>query len=250
MTKLAAVSREKHGTQYWKKFTSMSFAEQTSLVPLAARELPRAAVSMPVAFAPEQGGYTLVALLSPVAGQNLFVTAGGKWLGAYVPAVFRAYPFRLVRAPNNSGSMVLCVDEDSGISAEAGEPFFDDDGELAKPVKDILEFLKQMEQNRAGTDRAVEALVETGILAEWDLKVNENPVRGIYRIDEGALNSLDDEAFLRLRKAQALPVAYAQLLSMGNIRLLQRLAEYHEKAETPQVDIESMFGDDDIFKFQ
>ncbi|QJQ96035.1 hypothetical protein HIO72_12650 [Halomonas sp. PA5] len=35
-------------------------------------------------------------------------------------------------------------------------------------------------------------------------------IPGLHMIDEKAMAQLDDEAFLALRKAQALPVAYAQ----------------------------------------
>jgi len=244
MTELAALSKDKS----WYKPTDASFARDTSIVPIAARELPYAVLNMPVAFSLEANRYTLVALLSFVPGQNLFINAEGKWMGRYVPAIFRAYPFRLVHAGDGTG-MVLRVEPEALRAMPEGEPFFDEDGELAKPVKDTLEFLKELEQNRAITEKAVAALDEAGVITEWTFKVNDKPVKGIYRIDEGALNSLDGEAFLRLRKAQALPVAYAQLLSMGNIRVLQRLAEYHDKAAPPKVDVESIFGEDDIFKF-
>jgi len=245
MTKLTALRKDKS----WQKQTDAFYALSTSIVPLAARELPYAALEMPLAFAPEGNGYTLVAFLSFLPGQNLFVSPEGKWMGKYVPAIFRAYPFRLVDAPGKEG-MVLRVEEDAVQDAGEGEPFFDENGELAQPVKDILEFLKEFEQNRMATEAAVAVLAEAGVITQWNLKVGDKPVKGIFRIDEAALNSLDDETFLRLRKAQALPVAYAQLLSMGNIRVLQRLAEYHDKAAPPKVDIEGLFGEDDIFKFQ
>ena len=245
MSKLVALSKDKS----WQKQTDPSFARDTSIVPLAAREIPYAAPEMPLAFAPEGDGYTLVAFLSFLPGQNLYVSPEGKWMGKYVPAIIRSYPFRLVKTSDEKG-MALRVEADAVLDAGEGEPFFDENGELAQPVKDILEFLKEFEQNRMATEAAVAALAGAGVITQWNLKVGGNPVKGIFRIDEAALNSLDDETFLRLRKAQALPVAYAQLLSMGNIRILQRLAEYHDKAAPQEVDIEGLFGEDDIFKFQ
>jgi len=244
MSRLAALSKDSS----WHKPKDVLFAMDTGIIPLAGREIPYAALNLPVAFAPEGSGYSLVALLSFLPGQNLFVGPDGKWMGRYIPALIRAYPFRLVDAPGKEG-MVLRVEEDAVRDAGEGEPFFDENGELAQPVQEILDFLKETEQSRLGTEAAVGALTDAGVLTEWNLKVNDKPLKGIYRIDEGAFNSLDDETFLRLRKAGALPVAYAQLLSMGNIRVLQRLAEYHDKAAPPKVDIESMFGEDDIFKF-
>jgi len=45
-------------------------------------------------------------------------------------------------------------------------------------------------------------------------------VVGLYRIDEEALLALPDDAFLELRRASALPLAYAQLISMAQIAVL------------------------------
>jgi len=49
------------------------------------------------------------------------------------------------------------------------------------------------------------------------------PVRGLFRINEGALNALDDAAFVKIRKAGALPLAYMQLLSMGRMSVFEQL---------------------------
>lgn len=244
MSRLVAPSRDTS----WHKPKDVLFAREMAMVPLAARELPYAALNMPVAFAQEGGGYTLVALLSFLPGQNLFVSPDGKWMARYIPAQIRAYPFRLVRVPGEN-AMALRVEENAVLEAGEGEPFYDDSGDLARPVEEILEFLKETEQSRIGTEAAVSALADAGLLTGWDIKVNEKPVRGICRIDEDKLNKLDDETFLRLRKIHALALSYAQLLSMGNIRVLQRLAEYRDKTRPPEVDIETMFGEDDIFKF-
>jgi hypothetical protein len=53
------------------------------------------------------------------------------------------------------------------------------------------------------------------------------PVEGLFSIDEAGLNKLDDEDFLTLRKAGGLALAYAQLLSMGQLAVLERLDQFH-----------------------
>jgi hypothetical protein len=83
----------------------------------------------------------------------------------------------------------------------------------------------------------------------------EKPVTGLFRIDEARLNALDDEGFLKLRKAGGLSIAYAQLLSMNNIQMLAQLAEARaqmsQARKTPQAsDIGPAFGDDDMISFQ
>lgn len=231
MVQLVPVSKDRHGGKTWSRFTSLSFAAGISAVPLVAREVPMAALTMPLAFIRAKDAFTLVGLLSLSPGTNLFVGPDGRWLGDYVPSAFRCYPFQVAKKPGDSQEMVFCVDENSGLVFDGGgeEPFFDETGELAKPVMDILEFLKQVEQNRAGTENAVAAMAESGVIADWDLKVKdgdaEKPVKGLYKIDEKKLAELDDQAFLALKNAFALPIAYSQLLSMGNIRVLVKLAQ-------------------------
>jgi len=251
MARLAPVSKHRHAGTYWQRFTDVSFAAQTSMAPLVARELPMAALNFPTAFALEEGRYSLVGLFSLFPGHNLFVGPDGKWLADYLPAVFRCHPFSLARQ-EDSDHMVLCVDEDSGLVGEdKKERFFDPVGELDKSVKDILEFLQQLEQNRHGTRVAVAALADAGLVVPWEIKAKageqEKTVEGIFRIDEEKLNKLDDDTFLGLRRVHALPVAYAQLLSMGHLKKFSKLARLHEPVPAP--DIETLFGDDDIFRF-
>ena len=62
---------------------------------------------------------------------------------------------------------------------------------------------------------------------EINLKQGEKvvPVEGLFSVDEAALNKLDDEDFLALRKAGGLAIAYAQLFSMNQLAVLERLGE-------------------------
>ena len=74
------------------------------------------------------------------------------------------------------------------------------------------------------------ALAEVGVIRPWPLKFKagqeDNPVTGLRRIDEVALNKLTDNSFLGLRKALgALPIAYAQMFSAGQLGLFQHLAK-------------------------
>ncbi len=97
-------------------------------------------------------------------------------------------------------------------------------------------------------------LAEADVISEWPLKIQdgdqEKSVTGLYRIDEEKLNTLEDEKFLKIRKAGALPIAYAQLFSMGNIQNFLQLAKTHEQLKTKTPDIQPILGDDDIISFQ
>jgi len=114
----------------------------------------------------ESGGYVPVALLSPVQNRNFFVGPNGQWLGAYIPAKLRAYPFGLLRA-QGTDNLTLFIDQDSGLIVEGAEAdsekFFDPDGNPATAIKAVFEFLQKNEAAQAHTDLAVAALAEGGV---------------------------------------------------------------------------------------
>jgi hypothetical protein len=255
MPQLTPITKQNHADKSWTRFSTYTFASKDNLAPLAGAEIAKAVSTLPIAFAKHKDHFLLVAVLSLFPGTNLFVAPDGRWLGGYVPSIFRGYPFQLAKAEGKD-DLILCVDEDSGLvkNDKSGEPFFDHTGEVSKPVKDIMNFLNQVEQNKAATNLAVAALADAGVITEWPLKIKqgdqEKPVTGLYRIDEEKLNALDDAQFLKIRKAGALPIAYAQLLSMGNIQVFLKLAKAHEQAAVQTPDVGSFLGDDDVISFQ
>lgn len=212
MPKLIPISKEIHADKSWIRYSSYQFAAKDNLAPLVGAEVSKAVLSFPMAFIKQQDNFTLVAVLSLTPGRNMFVAPNGQWLGGYVPSAYRGFPFRLAKAEDRD-DLILCVDEDSGLindDPNAGEPFFDEQGQLAKPVKDVMDFLSQIEQNRTVTDLAVASLAEAEVITEWNLKVKvgeeEKPVTGLYMVDEAKLNSLEDAQFLHLRKTGGLPI--------------------------------------------
>jgi len=194
-------------------------------------ELGKVALVMPIGFIKQEGGYQLVAITSLQPGTNLYVAPDGKWLGAYIPAALRGYPFRLLQQ-ENAENFTLCINEASGLvvdSEEDGNSFYDDQDQPTQGIKDILNFLSDVEGSRAVTQTAVNALADAGLITPWQLNLKQGekvvPVKGLFHVDEAALNKLDDEDFLAVRKAGGLAVAYAQLLSMNQLAVLERLGE-------------------------
>ncbi len=256
MTTPAAVTRDRFGNKFWQHYNSYIFAASSHLTPLVAAELPKALQALPLAFIKQGERFVLFGVLSLTSGQNLYVNQKGQWLGSYIPSSFRSYPFKLARTEGRD-DLILYIEEDSGlISNTEGEPFFQENGELSESLTGILDFLKKIEQNRSATEKAVSALAETGLMTEWPLRTKvegtERPVRGLYMIDESKLNSLDDQSLLKLHRSQSLPIAYAQLFSRDNIAMLEKLAgaKEREMAQKPdEVDIEKLFGDNDIIRF-
>lgn len=233
MTQLTAISREQHAGKRWKRYTSYSFAAKDTVTPLVAQELPRACVSLPVGFVKTESGFQLVAVQGLQPAQNLWVAPDGRWLGGYVPATYRGYPFVLANA--GDGRRVLCVRDESGLVDDTqGEPFFDEDGQAAKPLRDVLGFLEQVSDNARLTAGMCRLLDEHGLIRPWSVKLRsedaERVAQGLFRVDETALNALPVEALDGLRKGGALPLVYCQLLSMQHLQRLGQLASQHAAA--------------------
>lgn len=234
MPNFQVINRTAHATRRWVRNANYGFAANERMAALVAAELPKAMMGMPIGFVAQGEGYVPVALLSLVEERNLFVAQDGRWLGAYVPAAYRAHPFRLARTPE--GKDVLCVDEGSLAPADSadGEPFFNEDGEPAKTVLEVLDLLTKTEQNRVATEAACAALQRHGLLQPWPVTVQTESgprqIGGLFQVDEEALNAVPADALAELRSAGALMIAYSQMLSMQHLQKLGALAEGHAKA--------------------
>ena len=205
-------------------------------------------LALPVGFLAVEGdSFMPVAIQGLKPGKNLFVSRDGRWVAGYLPAAYRCYPFVLANA--DEGKQVLCIDEDSGLLADTdGESFFGEDGRPSKAVDDVLKILNQIAAGRERTARICKTLQENDLIQPWPIKIQgaegEQNIEGLYRIDEAAMNRLGAEAFMKLRDAGALTVAYCQLLSMQHLSLLGKLVEAHAKVDAKAAQFAPELGKD------
>jgi hypothetical protein len=248
MPSYAPVTRDRHADKGYLRSVGYGVAAMEAVVPLVAAEISQAAVAMPIAFLGQESRFRLVALLSLQPGQNLYVGPDGRWLGTYIPAALRGYPFALIRQEATAQS-VLCIDEASGLVVDAGtpgaEPFFGEGDGPSAALRKVFDFLGQVEANRAVSERAVAALAAAEVIIPWNLSVEtpagQRSVVGLHRIDEARLNALKGETFLGLRDRGALAVAYAQLLSMGQVSVFRNLAQLQARLAQVQARQQSAF---------
>ena len=236
MSQITLISRQRHAGKKWlRASSSFQFASKAALAPIIDLELGNAARSMPLAFIQQGGQYTLVAVLSLAPERNMMVAPNGRWLGGYVPAYLRFHPFCLIRKDGTSDAVVgvyegggLVVDSDS-----PGEDFFDKGGNVSPALQKIVDFMEELDRRQKATDAAVNALANAGVIQSWNItaktKERDQTIPGLCRIDQAALNALADDAFLKLRKTSALPIAYSQLLSMSLLGIFEHLATLHNQ---------------------
>lgn len=208
------------------------FAATQPYARLLAHELPAVLTNQPIAFLRSGDVFVPAAIQSLHAGRNLYVGPDGSWLAGYVPEVYRTWPFAL--GEQADGQLVLLVDEDSErLSDTGGEPLFEPDGGQSTVLRGIVQNLQRFAANEKVTARACAALARYNLFVPWELQVSAKgaaaaeTVRGLFRVDETALDALADEPFLELRRAGALQMAWCQLLSMRHISLLRSLADRH-----------------------
>jgi hypothetical protein len=230
MTALNAVSRTLYGKKRWKKNTSLIFAQQDNVIPIGVSEFSKTIMSTAVGFLTIDNKLAPVALQSLIAGQNWFVGPDGKWQGDYLPALYRCYPFRFIKAENDE--LVLCIDEASGLVTDDisgnGELFFDTENNPSAIITQIINELNKIEQDTAKARAICSLLQKYELFEPWPIQIQgeggAQELEGLYRINEGKLNSLPAEALLELRNNNALLVVYGQLFSMHNLQKLGKLA--------------------------
>jgi hypothetical protein len=217
------ITRDTLAEKRWFRHTSMAFAKNDTVAPIFLNELPIAIQAMPVAFIKQGEGFVLVVVMGLMPGQNLCVTADGKWNSEYMPVTYRSSPFELMAIQEWDGQQTLCIDENC-ITDGQGEPFFDENGEIAPAILDAFQLVQQFNSLRSLTKNICDLLAGHNLIKPWSLVLNdgitEQSVGGLYQVDEEAFNALSDEVFLEIRRSHALPLIYSQLLSMQKITVL------------------------------
>ena len=243
---LHPLSIERHGHRFWRRVSSYDFTAHQPLLPLAGMELIQAAQALPIAFVQLEGGFHCVAVVGTRLGECLFVGDAGRWEAAYVPAVLACHPFSLAR--QDAEKLIACIDEASGLMSDSpqDEPIFHD-GKLTAATQRVFEFLNQIHTSHVATRRACEAMHVHGLLKPWDITLENTPgsltkVKGLFCVDEAALNALPDGAFLELRRCGALVLAYAQLLARQHIQKLFKLAAVKARHDADKAAVSQMLA--------
>nr|WP_298375245.1 SapC family protein [uncultured Halomonas sp.] len=272
MSQWIALSRTHHLKHSFRPRQGYDFAVTQQLVPILIAELGKLLPHYVLAFVQQGERFTPVAVTGLGGDRNLYLQADGKWLANYVPAILRGYPFSL--ANNEENQQVLCIQQDHLLEGQGSEPssesgtathseqalpLFNEEGSLSQSAQQSLDFLKKCDANRRTTQAASHLLQESGLIEPWPLEIeranDQEPltVKALYRVSERALNALKADAFAGLRRHGALPLAYAQLLSMNQLSQLSDRAAFHARqpAKAQDVDLEALFEGDDseIFSF-
>jgi hypothetical protein len=229
MSTYVPISLEEHKNKRWLRHNGLAFTKNQVVAPIFVNELASAAHAMTIAFVKNDQDFSLVAVLGLRSGENLLLAPNGSWLSTYIPLTYRVRPFQLLPLTNDPNQQVLCVEESHITDSSEGEPFFDDSGSLAPFVSELFEISKHFNSSRQLTQSICTILSKYNLIRPWDITLQDgdeqHTVAGLYQINEAALNMLENEAFLEIRHAGALPVIYAQLYAKNNLSILGQLMQ-------------------------
>ena len=234
MQALSAVSFETFGDKFWRHPGHYQYASTTHLVPVVAGELSKAAAHLPLAFVEVEGVWQMVAVLALQPGTNLLVGPKGQWLGEYIPALLRGYPFTMLKASGGATYTLCALSEgDHLVSKDQGTPFFISETEAGPETQRMMNYLADVENFRGQMLRAVKALADRQLIVPWALMnvhegVQQN-IEGLYRLDEAAFDALSPNDLVALQAEGALPIAFAQLFSREQFSALNRAASENRR---------------------
>ena len=228
---IAPLNKDRHANTKIKEIKDFKFVSKLHIAYITLQEFARAAAIFPIVFLEDKtkDEFRPVVLMGLSPGENLFVSADGKWNASYVPAIIRRYPFAL--APKSeSNQYVVCLDEGSDLISETeGNALFDDKGEPTQVIENVKRYLTELQQMDAITNDFCKFLVEHNMFTPLNIKVRDNEemksISGCYVINEARLNGLSDKLFLEIKNKQYLPAAYAHLVSLGQTERLVKFKD-------------------------
>ncbi|WP_342363804.1 SapC family protein [Terrarubrum flagellatum] len=204
-----------------------AFAARSHILPALAQEFFAGCRDMPIVFLEEGGTWSPLFLVGMRSNENVFVDREGRWLGQYVPAYLRRYPFISGETPEQQ---VICFDPGyAGLGVEAGDRLFGHDGEPTATLNTAIAMVAEYSQAATITAAFSTQLKELDLLRTINIEMraadgSTATFYGFAAVDEQKLASLADDALLDLQRKGYLAFIYAHLISMGNLQALSARA--------------------------
>lgn len=226
---LEPLSSSVHGKMKIRPIDKAPVIGSTHAFPATVDEFTLLARHYPIIFAVGDQPVPL-ALMGLTEGVNVYMDENGlpQEPNLYIPAYLRRYPFLLARVRPDSEDLSLCFDPTSGAvgDSEEGEPLFEEDGQPSKATKAVLDFCEQFEAAGQRTAAFVEDLNKSGLLMDGEVAIQpqgaEQPFiyRGFRMVDEEKLRELRGDELRKFNQSGLLPLIYAHLFSLSQIREL------------------------------
>ena len=186
-----------------------------------------------------------IALFGLNEGVNVFMDSDGRPLDTskYVPAYVRRYPFLLARLRPDSDELSLCFDPTANAVGDfdEGQALFDGE-QPSEATKAILQFCEQFEAAGQRTAAFMEELTKADLLMDGEVAIQpegfQQPFvyRGFRMVDEEKLRNLRGDELRKLNQNGILPLIYAHLFSLSEMRTVfgHQMQQGKAPAQAPQ----------------
>jgi hypothetical protein len=215
-----------HGKMKVRPVLDMSEVAKTHAIPLTVDEFSLVQRHYPIVFSIGEKPIQ-IALMGLNENVNVFLEDDGrpKDPSLYIPAYVRRYPFLLARIRPDSDELSLCFDPSANAVGdfEEGEALFDGE-QPSKATLAILEFCEQFEAAGQRTSAFMEDLAKSDLLMDGEVAIQpegyDQPFiyRGFRMVDEDKLRELRGDELRRMNQNGMLPLIFAHLFSLTQMR--------------------------------
>jgi hypothetical protein len=240
---LEPLSSQNHADYRVRPTAVAPFVKDTHAIPLTVEEFPMAQRNFPIVFSVGNDPVPL-GLMGLNEGVNVFFDEEGKLNenSFYVPAYIRRYPYLLARLRPDSDELSLCFDPTTDLIGPEGDgdKLFED-GQPSEATKAILAFNEQFEQAGQRTSMFVKDLVEMELLIDGEVTIQPDGAgqpfvyRGFMMVDENKLNELRGDQLRKIVQNGMLPLIYAHLFSLSQMREVFGRQMQQGKVPAPQL---------------
>lgn len=223
-----ALSPSNHKGLKIKQNGNVDYLKSVHAAKVYAPEYTNAAIDYPIVFIKDaqSNEFFSVLIWGTTPGENLYVE-NSKWVGGFVPASVRCFPFSMSKNPDNADSLLVGIFEDSElINKDEGSLMFNDDGTDTEWMGSIKKFLVQVYEQEQLTLLLAKKLDSLDLLIPQTISFQapeggeEKKLDGFYIVDRKKLAELPEKDFMELGRQGALEAIYAHLLSLNTLQKL------------------------------
>lgn len=178
--------------------------------------------------------YHSIALLGFNQNENLFLNpeVASGWAANYIPAVVAKGPFLIglhSQESDDSRSPKIHIDMDNPkVDHEEGYPLFLEYGGNSPYLEHIANILKVIHQGIAAQDLMFKVFAEMDLIEPVNIDIDlhdggKHRLLGNYTINEEKLAALSGDQLEKLSQLGFLPLAYAVIASITNIKKLTEM---------------------------
>ncbi|GAB5500958.1 MAG: SapC family protein [Pseudohongiellaceae bacterium] len=240
MSNYVPLQNDKHANLKVRASNDFRRFNDQHLIPIVIQDFFGLASEFPLVFVASQkdGNLVPVAMMGLREGVNLYCQEE-SYPAQVVPLGFTTAPFSLTAADPQGDQFALLIDEESPLVSETeGEALFSEQGERTAYLQERLDAIERISQQSNQTRTVCKLLNDLNLLKTKQLQLRMGPdapsynIDGIYTVDEQALNALSDEQYLDLRKKGVIPLIYAHLASLQQVRRILKKQDEADRSSS------------------